>query len=190
MTKEQTIEGEITGDVISVIKEDVATTQDNLFKTSKGVVIEYKGISPFKLQLLQGQTVVPDKPTYTVTTATGKKETFYIDEEVAPTIDFGKQIWNTYQENRIKALETQNTKVTEAIFRMGAKIISWGNVEGWQEDYVDLGITLPEKPRDLEVFYLKNELTGTEITTLLNSIMKLSGVSEDDIKKAEETFRS
>lgn len=173
----------------ATVEDDVATVQDDLYETSKGAVIRYQGISPFKLQLVQGLVLLPEKPTYTIKTATGKSETFFLDEEVAPTIEYGLQIWRTYLENKQSALDLQNKRSTEAIFRMGCKIVSWGNVGSWKEDYLDLGIPLPEKERDLEVFYLQNELNGKEIQELLGLVMKQSGASEEDVKKAEETFR-
>lgn len=171
------------------ILPDVQATQDNLFTTTKGVVVQCTGISPFKLQMVQKSVPIPEPPRYTVKTAFGKEESFFLDAVSAPTFEYGQQVWDTYQRDRLKAMELQNDVSMKAIFGMGCKVLDWGKSAGWEDDYEPLGISLPDKPKALETFYLMNELTGSEITELTNKIMLLSGATEEDVKKAEATFR-
>lgn len=172
-----------------VLFSDVQATKDNLFVTSKKVVVRYQGISPFKLQLSQKSVVIPEPPTYTVTTATGKKETFFMDEEAAPTLEYGKQILANYNRDKLKAMEEQNEKGIKAIFMLGCRVIDWGESVGWEEEYEILGYPIPEKPREKECFYLQHELTGKEITELMKLVMSQSGATEETIKSAESSFR-
>ena len=172
------------------ILPDVETTENDLFTTSKGVVIKVQGINPMKLQLAQQSVKIPAKPTYDVVTATGKKETFDLDEESADSVEYGMQYLKRWETQRREKMDEQNNASIRAIFKLGCRIINWGDqVSGWEEDYAELGVEIPEKQRDREVFYLMHELSGKEFTDLLNRVMLKSGASEDDIKKAEESFR-
>lgn len=186
MTK-STTNGTLTDDEQSTL--DVQATKDNLFVTSKKVVIRYEGVSPFKLQLLQKAVPIPDPPTYVVTTATGKKETFFMDAESAPTLEYGRETLAKYNLDKRKAQTEQESVGMKGLVMFGCRVIDWGESAGWEEEYEILGIPIPEKPKEKECFYLMNELTGNEVMFLMQTVMALSGATEEKVREAEDTFR-
>ena len=61
----------------------------------------------------------------------------------------------------------------------------------WDWEVIDefKGMDIPRHPLLKKVFYLEHHLAAEDTVDLITSIMEETGVGEDAIKQAEETFR-
>lgn len=169
---------------------DIATVVDNIVTTSKGVIIRCSGVSPMLLQKAQSKVKLPEDLMYTVELPGGKTQSFKWDEKVATEVEYGQQIWNTHQDKIREAMAQQNDNAVKAILLFGAEIIDWGKESNWERKFRIMGFDVPEDELEKSTFYLMNNISGDELTEIINKVMLQSGATEEDIKKAEATFRS
>lgn len=172
------------------LSPDVETQEDTIYVTSKGVKVELIKIPPFKLMLVQDVVKIPKPPKYEISTATGKVESYYMDEQVAEEIEHGTKKWQMYLEERAEAETALNRKAMEMLLSWGTRILDWGTVQpDWVDDYTSIGMDVPEDEKGRARFYLTHELDAEDLTAIQNRILQMSGVQEKEIQEAEDSFR-
>lgn len=185
-----TLDGEIVENTIEVTSKQ----DDRYFTTKSGLEIELLPVDPMKMKRARDSVRLPKRPTYETRTASGKVETWPLDEVSAEQVPNGKSRWQAYLQDREDALSEQNDKVVNAIFFFGTKIK--GELPtGWEAAQLAVGIDIPSHPdpaidKELKkAHYLATELDTSDFRRLLSAIMRRSGASEEDIEEAEGTFR-
>lgn len=171
-----------------VIKKDPATTVDKVYVSVNGDKILLRSVAPFLLQRAQNKIKLPKPPRYDVKTAGGRIESYYLDEKAAEEVDHGTQLWNTHQEDKREAEAERNNVIVTTIFAFGVESVEYSRTD-WERPYRLVGDTVPADPDEKMLFYLLNELMTEDVTVMLNRIMRLSGVTEEKVKEAEDSFR-
>jgi hypothetical protein len=180
------LQRKISNDPIISIAEPVFPEFITLKKWN--VRVRTKAIELMKMKMVQKRFAAPDKPTYEVRLPSGRIETLEMDEEAAKDNVNDQRRWNYYQTQFKKSLEVQNEKIVTTIFFLGTELMD-PMPTGWEEAQELLGIEVPTHPDMKRAHFLTTETDGTEIQELLRCIMGKSGVTETEIKSAEDSFR-
>lgn len=162
------------------------------YTTSNGVVVEIKSVPPYLLDQLFQQINYPIKPTYSTVTAGGEKEVFEHDETTLETPE-DKAIWAKYQAEQAAAELQENELMMNVMLLKGINVDTEnGHYHDWLEEQAFLGIKLPESKPALKVQYIKTEVLANpeDIAQLMTLIMAQSGVSEEVVKSATDSFQS
>jgi hypothetical protein len=161
-----------------------------IFTTGDGLKIELKRIDPVFLQSVISSVKMPEKPTYTATTVSGRTETHPMDEESAKQTEGGEAIWERYQEELSRASSLQTERSLRALFLDGTACPKGAFVDPkWQNKMRIIGVDLPSDPEELWVMYLMMSLQSDDIIRMSTHIMRLTGVDEEVIQQAEDSFR-
>lgn len=156
---------------------------------SLGIEVDIIKINPFMIQRVTKKHALPPRPKYEAKTMSGKVEMHPMDAESALQTPGGIAIWEQYLEDRAEAEAIQNEELTRALFTFGTSVKDKAIPKGWQQTYQTLGIEISEDPNVQRAEYLMMELPGNEVRDLFAEIMKASGVTQEQIAEAEETFR-
>lgn len=159
--------------------------------------LRIKAVDPMIIMKARDAVKPPSRPTYQTKTATGKVETFPMDEESAadPATPSGKARWESYQEEKQDALLRQGLSVMRAWFYYGAEWLDPMPDWDWIEEQQALEIEVPShtNPRIDEklkkAHYLATKLGSKERERLMSLISRKGGVSEEAIAEAEAAFR-
>ncbi len=161
-----------------------------IFTTGKGIKIELKRVDAVFLQSVISSVRMPEKPTYTATTSSGRTETHPMDEDSAKQTEGGEKIWADYQEEMGRASSVQTERSLRALFLDGTVVPKGAFVDpSWQRRMEIIGVDLPMDPEALWVMYLMMSLESDDIIRMSSHIMRLTGVDEEIIQQAEDTFR-
>lgn len=157
------------------------------FTTSRGIALEFLSI-PVLLEKLHSQHPMPAPPTYTVETATGVKEVHTHDETTLETAE-DKAAWAEYQDNLKAAQAKLNESLMRVVLLRGLKVDIPAN--GWVKEQEYMGITVPDDPTERRMHYLQTEALATreDYEAAVAGVMGASGVPEEVIRQAEDTFR-
>ena len=156
---------------------------------NKGLKIKVKRVDPLTIQKVTQSVKMPERPTYKAKTITGAIEEHPImDMETAEQVDNGINLLTHYNERLQSAQSEQNSKVTNALFFYGADFELPGG--DWEEEDEFFGLIVPQKLKFKKAYYLSNHLAAEDLVNLISKIMEKTGVGEDIIRQAEETFRS
>lgn len=195
MAKVQQDPNEVVGseEIVTVpLTEEKADT--SVFVTRNGIRIKLHPVDPMTLKKAQDSVKTPKRPTYMAVTASGKKEEFPLDEVSAEQVPNGRQRWLAYMEDRIEAMGQKNDNLVRTIFYYGTELPD-GMPMDWVEEQAALGMELPSHTNPkiqeglLRAHYLATHLNKTDLGNLIQAIMRQSGVSEEDIQEAEDSFR-
>ena len=168
----------------------VAKKRKEVFTTGTGVKIDLKRIDPVFLQAVISSVKMPDRPTYTATTVSGRTETHMMDEDSAKQTEGGEKIWETYQEELSRASSLQTERSLRALFLDGTVCPKGAFVDPqWEKKMRIIGVDLPSDPEELWVMYLMMSLSSDDIIRMSTQIMRLTGVDEETIQQAEDSFR-
>lgn len=157
------------------------------FTTSRGITIEFLPI-PTLLEKLQAQHPMPAPPTYAVKTATGVTETHSHDETTLDT-DEDKAAWADYQ-GRLRAA---TAKFNEALMRLvmlrGIKV-ELPPSDAWVQEQEYIGLSVPEEPHERKIYWLETEVLADadDYIRAVEGVMQASGVPEEVIRQAEDSF--
>ena len=169
----------------------VAKKKKEVFTTGDGRKINLKRIDPVFLQAVISSVRMPDKPTYEAKVGTaGRVEVHPMDEESAKQTEGGEELWKAYNEE----LTSQSSKQTERSLRA---LFLDGTVEPdgefidqeWQRKMRIIDMDLPVDTDELWVMYLMMTLQADDIVRISTAIMRLTGVDEELIQQAEDSFR-
>lgn len=161
-----------------------------IFTTGTGIKIELQRIDPVFLQSVISSVKMPERPTYTATTVSGRQETHLMDEESAKQTEGGEKIWSDYQEELSRASTLQTERSLRALFLDGTVRPEGAFIDPkWQRKMEIIGVNLPSDPDELWVMYLMMSLSSDDIIRMSTHIMRLTGVDEEMIQQAEDSFR-
>ena len=167
---------------------------DNVFTTSFGVRIRLKPVDAIFIQTVIRSVKDPEKPTYTQYIGFNKRptEVEIKDKETAEQVEGGIELWTRYVEEREEASSDRTDRSLRAIFMSGTEVPDDDDwvTEKWLNKIDFIGIDLPEEREHAWVIYLLTNHEGEEILALSQKIMRLTGVPEDIIASAEDTFQS
>lgn len=159
--------------------------------------VRVKAVDPMIVMKARDAVKVPPRPTYTTKpTASGKSETFPLDEESAKDNPRDKMRWSVYQEDRQNALLQQGLSVMRAWFYYGAELLDeLPDMEDWVEEQLALEIEVPSHPNPRidkklkQAHFLATKLGMKEREALMSKISRKGGVTEEEIANAEAAFR-
>lgn len=167
--------------------EEVATTLEGVeskrFTLSNGIVLEAKYVSAFVYNEIQKKFKNPKVPRV------------YIE-------DIGREEENPNDPEYIEAVQERDRNLSDAIsdamFLMGVNIISIpGNMPGidednWIEKLSILGVDVPENQYRKKLAYLKYIACANpkDLELTMAQVGRESGATEEDVKRAAESFRS
>ncbi|HUW94627.1 MAG TPA: hypothetical protein VMW58_02475 [Anaerolineae bacterium] len=161
-----------------------------IFTTGKGMKIELRSVDPVFLQSVISSVKMPPVPTYTTTTISGRKETHKMDAQAAKETEGGEEIWKEYQEDLTRASSEQTERSLRALFLDGTVPPTGEFIDPqWQRKMEIIGVTIPDDPVELWVMYLMMAMTSDDIIRMSSHIMRLTGVDEELIQQAEDSFR-
>lgn len=166
---------------------------DNVFITSEDVKIRLKPVDPLFVQTITRSVVEPKKPTYTEYIGFNKRpqEVEMRDKETAEQIEGGLERWKEYEEARDNADSERMDRSLKAIFMSGTEVPDNDDwvTDKWLGRMEFLGIPIPESREYAWVLYILTNYNAEEILAISQKIMKLTGLSEEDLAIAEETFQ-
>ena len=166
------------------------TDEVKTFTSTKGVVIKLLPVSQFKIDsVFSGAKTVPI-PVYEVEIVGGEKQEFQLNEEIARKKGRLDE-WEKYIEEK-KVVDAQNAKnLLEFMIWDGVDIeVPWPNSD-WQKQQDYFSIKVPETEIARKLFYVHNELLGTQddIGNLVADIFAVSRVDEETVTRVRDTFR-
>lgn len=166
-------------------KPEVKTAE---FTTSSGVKVLLKPVDPIFIQSVSSSVKIPKTPTYEVTTVSGRVERHKMDAKAAEQLPDGTSLWQQYIDERNEAQTEQSNRILRAILYMGTEVELPSH--DWEKKFRFLGIDVPDDPDERRVFYLTSELTTQDTMALMTQVMRLTGVDEEVVQRAEEAFRN
>lgn len=161
------------------------------FSSSKGVVIELRPVSQFKIDTLRASQEEVPVPIYVAETVAGEKQEFPLDEIIAKNKDRMDE-WEAYQARKHAVEADHAKKFMELIIWEGVSVEVPGPDSSWQKTSEHFGIRIPENEIERKLFYVYNELLGTsqDIGDLISAILSVSQIDEEAVAKLRNSFRS
>lgn len=160
------------------------------FTSSRGVEINLKPISQFKIDSWKASKIELPKPTYEAEVAGGEKLLVPLDEEIAR--NKGRQDeWFAYQKEQSR-LDAEFTKrLADMAFWYGVEIEVPGADSEWQKVSDHLGLKIPDDPIERKLRFIYEEVLGTpdDIKNLLVEILAVSQVDEEVVAKLRNSFQ-
>lgn len=160
-----------------------------VFTTSKGITVKVVGVSQLWLDKLRTAVQFPEPPKYSVKTVAGDEEWHEHDETTLETPE-DKQAWQEYQVAYATAEFKRNEMITKYILTQGIEVVI--PEEGdWADMMSFLGIQQSKNPVERKYDYIRTEVLGTaeDIAAVLTKVMRLTGVPEEALAEAQESFR-
>lgn len=170
----------------------MATTRKKkeIFTTGSGMKIELKRIDPVFLQSVISSVKMPERPKYEAKTISGRTEYHVMDEESAKQTEGGEKLWADYQDELNRATGEQTERSLRALFLDGTVRPKGAFVDhDWEKRMRIIGVDVPSDPDELWVMYLMMSLNSDDIIRMSSHIMRLTGVDEEVIQQAEDSFR-
>lgn len=161
------------------------------FCSSKGVVLNLRPVSQFKLDALRSSTVEIPVPQYQMTIAGGAKVAHPMDEIIAKNQGRMDE-WIEYQTALKHQSRTQAKLFTELVISEGVDIEVPPVDSDWQRSMDHFNIVIPEEPIARKLAYIYNEtlVGGEDIAALVSQILSVSQISEEAVAKIRNSFRS
>lgn len=162
---------------------------NNVYVSEAGLEIEIKQIDPIFIQSVIRSVEMPEVPTYEARTSSGIIEIHPMDKEAAEQTSGGKEIWDKYEEEFTEATLQQTDRSLRAIFLDGTTRpeTEWVD-QKWLRKMRIIKMDLPTDQDELWVLFLTMNLSPTDIINLSGEIMRLTGVPEEMISAAEDSF--
>jgi len=161
------------------------------FCSAKGVTLNLRPVSQFKLDAVRKTDVEIPVPQYQMTIAGGEKVNHPMDETIARNQNRMDE-WLAYK----KAVQEQGRKQAERFSELlifeGIDIEVPGEDSEWQKNSERFGIAVPTDPIARKMQYVYNEfLVGPDdVVALVSQIMSVSQIPEEEVAKIRNSFRS
>lgn len=178
------------GQASKVTPETLAQVGPNkTFTTKAGLELILVPIPPLLLEQVRASVKQPPIPTYATKTAAGNVETFNHNETTLVT-DEDKAAWAEYKRLKAEADKLLNERVMRALFLKGIALNMPNDAE-WVQEQEFMGIKVPEHPLERKLHYIQTEILASseDMVGIMSDIMRLTGVDEEVVKGAEESFR-
>ena len=157
------------------------------YMMSTGVLLHLKPVNPMLIKKTASTVTIPGKPTYETITMSGRKEKHFLDEQSAKETEGGEEDWANYKATLNTAQELQNDRITFIILAKGTEFTLPD--DGWEEIQEISGIDIPERTIEKKVHYILTEGSTDDLGNIMTLIMRLTGVTEETIAQASDTFR-
>lgn len=154
-----------------------------------GTTIKLRDVDPLFIQTVINSVQFPKRPTYTVTLASGREESYPMDEQVAEQSPELEPQWKAYVQGTQQAEAEQMKRMTRAIILDGTVIPDTWEDRAWERRMKIVGIDIPDDPEERWVMYLESKMTTAESVALTGKIMRRTGVPEEFVTAAEDSFR-
>lgn len=167
------------------------------YTTERGKVI---GIIPIPLLLdkVQAAHPMPKRPTYTETLAGGGTQDVEIGDSDATAWAASDPDgwaehatkWEAYQVAVAERADKVNDAIWKAILRKSITV-EMPEDDEWIEDQRDLGIEVPDDPKELKAHYIWTEcIGGTRDIIRITALANGADLTEEALHIAEESFLS
>lgn len=154
-----------------------------------GTTVALKNVDPIFIQTVINSVEYPKRPTYEVKMASGRIDKYPMDEKVAEQSPELAPLWTKYRMDTQAAEAEQMKRMTRALILDGTVMPEVWEDREWERRMKIVGIDLPEDPEELWVVYLESKMTTAESVALTGKIMRRTGVPEEFILAAEDSFR-
>lgn len=160
------------------------------FCSSKGVVLNLRPVSQFKLDALRTSAEEIPVPQYMMTIAGGEKVAHPMDEIIAKNQGRMDE-WIAYRTAVQESSRLQAKRFTELVISEGVDIEVPGLESEWQKSMEHFGIKIPAEPTDRKLHYIYTEalVGGEDIAALVSQILSVSQISEEAVAKIRNSFR-
>ncbi len=170
------------------------------FTNTSGEKFKVRGISPLALEYLKTdlvdewekihETKFPSRPTYTIVTVSGEKETYYHDEKTAET-DEEKELLKEYTLAQKEIDSNYSAKLVKMCLMCVQ--VEEEKLKEWEQEQKYLKLPVPSDKLEKKARYIETRAVTSRLDTtrLISSIFKMTGItSEEDLLKAENSFRN
>jgi len=154
-----------------------------------GVVVKFRRVNKMRMGMVQKSFKMPERPKYMVKTASGKEEWWPMDAQVAAETPGDAAKWEAYTEQRSDIEDKHNTAIMNVIFVYGTSFRIPEDDTEWMSIYTQMGAPVPTDEDVLKVDYLMYHITDEQLEHLVKTVTSMSGVSEESIQIAEDSFR-
>lgn len=160
-----------------------------VFETKDGRSIQLRAIDLVFINMVNRSVDMPEKPTYQTKTPRGRTEEFPLDAVVVKQYPEYKPLWTKYLTEYAEAQMEQTDRVIRATLLDGTiKPEEWHD-KAWERRMKFLRYELPDDLDELWVVYLLTTIGQDELADLMSAIYRLSGISDEEIQEAEDSFR-
>ena len=166
---------------------------DTTFITNSGFTIRLKAVSPMLIQKVGAILHDPTPPVYKIKSLTGEEIKFEHDESTIAdpsTSEVERLQWKEYQK-KLREMDAQRRlKLMDVMFARG--IVFDVPDDGWEEEHVFLGLTVPTNPIEKKVHYLQTEVltSAADIQEVVSRLMQMTrGLSDQEVEEVRATFQ-
>lgn len=161
------------------------------FSSSKGVVLELRPVSQFKIDTLRASQIEVPVPLYEVKTVAGETQNVPLDEIIAKNKNRLEE-WEAYIAAKKESDADHAKKFMELMIWEGVAVDVPGPESEWESTSAHFGIKIPENLIERKLFYIYNELLGTseDIGNLISEILSVSQIDEEAVRTLRNSFRS
>lgn len=173
---------------VALAKRKQAEKPDT-FPLSSGIEVKLNVIDYVAISDIVDSVEIPEKPTYTTRTVSGREEKFPLDDEVVEQSPEYAEVWKEWKINYSNALREQSKRSARAIFLDGTTPPEdWYDAK-WERRMKLIGYKLPTDPDERWLLYLETGIGKEEAAELVIAVMRLTTLPEEVIQAAEGTFR-
>ena len=167
------------------------TDERKTFCSSKGVVLNLRPVSQFKLDALRTSGEEIPVPQYQMTIAGGAKVNHPMDETIAKNQNRMDE-WLAYKKAVADQNRLQAQRFSELVITEGVEIEVPGIDSEWQKNMDHFGIKVPAEPiaRKLNYIYSETLVGGEDIAALISQILAVSQIEEEAVAKIRNSFRT
>lgn len=180
-------------------EDQVEEPRRSTFTNSRGREIVIIGLSPFLIDKIRASGDIPEPPTYIIETVAGDEEIHTHDETTLEIegdpeqTKVNQEAWQKYLDDSEVAQSGVNEKFLRLLLLRGIDLDLEEYEQGdWIAEQEAFGIDVPENPIDRKVHYVQTEILSSfdDVINLLMRVMSLSGLDQEAMAVAEESFRS
>lgn len=166
------------------------TDSKKTFCSSKGVELQLRPVSQFKLDALRTSATEIPIPQYQMTIAGGGKVDHPMDEIIAKNQNRMDE-WLQYKAAVNEQNRLQAKHFSELVISEGVEIEVPGAESEWQKNMERFGIVVESDPisRKLQYIYSEMLVGGEDIAALISQILSVSQIPEEAVAKIRNSFR-
>jgi len=172
------------------VPSKIITDNGNEFINSAGKKFILQGLPPLLLPQISSGVEMPKKPTYTVTTVSGDTEVHEHDEKSAQESPESMAAWSEYIRAQSEAEQEISNRMLNCILIEGIAIPDDTDLSRWEKRRMLMGLPIPEDFEEKILEYKRSEVIRStdDIQKIMSMVMALTGVSEEAVRKAKESF--
>jgi hypothetical protein len=164
------------------------------FVNSEGVTVHLKSIPPLTIPRISESVTFPEKPIYTITTASGDVEV-HTHDETTLTTEEDKKAWEKYLLDNQEAEQELTQKILRAILIQGVvvdpAVLETEEFQNWKMEQELMGIPVSDNKASMLLQYKETFLAydQEDIQSIMSLVMELTGVDEKELALAKASFQ-